>query len=95
MKVWALVHQDHYAKYCERHTLSQTDSSLQQFLSDIGTPSLSFQPLNDASFKEVPVGSCIRLRLQGDYSESVHKKLFQALCENGDKSQRATSCSIV
>lgn len=101
MKLFALVYQEHYAKYCERHTLSQTDSSFQDFLKEIGTPSLSFQPrkdaelLKDVSYNEVPPGSCIRLRLQGDYVGTVHKKLFEVSYEKADKSERGNSCSIV
>jgi hypothetical protein len=98
MKLWVLVQEDHYAKYCERHTLSQSEESFRTFLKDIGTPSLSFQPRTEtpeSNYKEAPQGSCVRLRLQGDYVGIVHKKLFQALCEKGDKSQRGTSCSIV
>jgi hypothetical protein len=101
MKLWVLVQEDHYRKYCERHALSQSEESFRIFLKDIGTPSLSFQPRTEApesnylSYKEAPQGSCVRLRLQGDYVGIVHKKLFQALCEKSDKSQRGTSCSIV
>jgi hypothetical protein len=95
MKLWVLVQEEHYAKYCEHHTLSQSEESFRTFLKDIGTRSLSFQPRTESNYKEAPQGSCVRLRLEGDYVGIVHKKLFQALCEKGDKSQRGTSCSIV
>jgi hypothetical protein len=95
MKLWVLVQEEHYAKYCEHHTLYQSEESFRTFLKDIGTRSLSFQPRTESNYKEAPQGSCVRLRLEGDYVGIVHKKLFQALCEKGDKSQRGTSCSIV
>jgi hypothetical protein len=95
MKLWVLVQEEHYAKYCEHHTLSHSEESFRTFLKDIGTRSLSFQPRTESNYKEAPQGSCVRLRLEGDYVGIVHKKLFQALCEKGDKSQRGTSCSIV
>jgi len=95
MKLWVLVQEEHYAKYCEHHSLSQSEESFRSFLKDIGTRSLSFQPRTESNYKEVPQGSCVRLRLEGDYVGIFHKKLFQDLCEKGDKSQRRTSCSIV
>jgi len=101
MKLWVVVYEEHYAKFCDLRALSQSEESFRTFLKDIGTPSLSFQPHTEASesnyvsYKEAPQGSCVRLRLQGDYVGIVHKKLFQALCEKSDKSQRGTSCSIV
>ena len=101
MRLFVLVNQEHFEKFCELHNISHSDVSLQIFLKEIGTPCLRFQPLdlseksNYMAFKEVPTGSCIRLRLQEEYVATIHKKLFQASYEKSDKSQRGNSCSIV
>lgn len=101
MKAYVLVYQEHYAKFCELHTVLQTESSFQAFLKEIGTTSLSFQmkekqlESNYVSYKEVPPGSCIRLRLPEEYVATIHAKLFETSRENQDKSRRGSSCSIV
>ena len=101
MKIFVLVFQEHYLKFCELHKVSQTELSFQQFLSEIGTPSLFFQcptttfDSNYVSYKEVPPGSCIRLRLPEEYIATIHAKLFQTSCEPQDKSRRGSSCVIV
>ena len=101
MKLWVLVDQEHYAKYCELHAFSQTDTSFQKYLREIGTPSIQFESSRDSGFvkgvfrKEVPQGSCIRLWQTHEYIAVVHEKLFQVPHEKEDKSRRSNSCSIV
>ena len=101
MKAFVLVYTEHYEKFCELHTIPQTDTSFQQFLTVIGTPSLSFQlpekqaESNYVFYKEVPPGSCIRLRLPEEYVATIHEKLFQTSHKKEDKSRRGSSCVIV
>lgn len=101
MKAFVLVYQEHYEKFCELGNTSQTNESFQAFLRDIGTSSLLFRmqenqlESNYVSYREVPPGSCIRLRLPEDYVAMIHAKVFQTSHEPQDKSRRGSSCVIV
>ena len=101
MKLWVVVYEEHYAKFCDLRALSQSEESFRSFLKDIGTPSLSFQPRTEApesnyvSYKEAPQGSCVRLRVPDDYVTTIHETLFQTSHEKEDKSRRTSSCVLV
>jgi hypothetical protein len=101
MKLYVLVYEEHYTKYLDLHTLLEGTASLQSFLRDIGTASIAFQrPLhnldsNYVSFKEVPMGSCVRLWQPHQYVDIIHEKLFVDSHEKEDKSRRRSSCVIV
>jgi hypothetical protein len=101
MKAFVLVYNEHYGKFCEVHSLSDTQESFQRFLKEIGTPSVQFQSVitmeesNYMGYKEVPEGTCLRLRQPHEYVAVVHEKLFQTSREKEDKSRRGSSCVIV
>lgn len=101
MKLFVLVHQEHYEKYCEKEGLKDSAKTFQAYLKDIGTPSITFQSKSEQiesnylSYKEVPDGSCIRFRLHAEYVAIIHQKLFQESHERPDKSRRGSSCCIV
>lgn len=97
---WVLVYDEHYRKYCEKHTRPHDLDSLQSFLKEIGTPSLLFQTPKErvistfVSYRQVPYASCIRLRTSEDYVAVVHTNLYPELHEKRDKSRRSSSCTI-
>lgn len=98
---YVLYHDEHYKMYLEKQGARDTVESFRCFLKEIGTTSLSFQnPIKTDErmsflYKQVPEGSCIRLRTSHGYTAVLHQKLFPASHEKQDKSQRSTSCSIV
>jgi hypothetical protein len=101
MILWVTVYREHYERFLEVMGLTDTKDAFKRFLSEIGTPFLSFQkPVkvedsNSVSYKEVSEGSCIRLRTAPAYTAVLHQKLFSASHEKQDKSRRSSSCSIV
>jgi hypothetical protein len=101
MIAWVLVYKEHYERFLEAKGSSPSAETFKRFLSEIGTPSLVFQPptlteeSNYVSYKEAPEGSCIRLRTSHEYTAVLHQKLFPASHEKQDKSRRSSSCSIV
>ena len=101
METWVLVYDEHYRKYCDKRCCPHDLDSFQWFLRDIGTPSLSFQKPHQhivqtaVSYRQVPLGTCIRLRGPEDYTSVVHKNLYPELREKQDKSRRSSSCTIM
>ncbi len=101
MLAWVLVYDEHYRKYCEKKACPHDLDSFQRFLKEIGTPSLFFQPpaqrvvQSGVSYRQVPLGACIRLRLPEDYTSVVHESLYPELRDKPDKSRRSSSCTIV
>lgn len=101
MKLFALVYKEHYEKFCELRTLDDSDTTLQLFLKEIGTPSLCADKPNRSVesnyvlYKSIPDGSCIRLRLPYEYVAVIHAKLFQVSREPLDKSRRGSSCVLI
>lgn len=101
MKTWVVVYQEHYLKYLESNVLNDSQTSFQSFCKDIGTVSLWFekpqQQYLDMPYiriKEVPAGTCIRLRTSDEYRLVVQEKLFPRR-NSQDKSRRSSSCSII
>lgn len=95
---WVLYNENHYIKFLERKSLSDTIESFRLFLKEIGTSSLFFSrptPTPDIVYHQVPSSSCIRLRTPEDYKSVVHSTLFQETHEKQDKSKRSNSCVIV
>lgn len=98
---WVLVYDEHYKKFCELKVRPNNLDSLQQFLKEIGTPSLLFQTPKErtintsVAYKQVPYSSCIRLRTPEDYVAVVHKTLYPELREKQDKSERSNSCTLM
>jgi len=98
---WVVIYKEHYERFLKGTGLTDSDESFKQFLSEIGTPSLVFQKptgteeSNYVSYKQVPQGSCVRLRTSHGYVAVLHQKLFPASHEKQDKSRRLSSCSIV
>jgi len=101
MKLWALVYEEHYIKYCLMHHQAENDEIFQAFLKEIGTPSLTVgkpkEPLesNYMLFKEAPIGSCIRLHTPQEYATVIRRELYPESDEKPDKSRRTSSCSIM
>ena len=96
MELWALVYQEHYEKYLTKNILQDDLDSLQQYMKDIGTPAISFQrpgkrESNYVAYKQVPQGSCIRLRRSEDYVSVIHNVLYPEL----QQERRSSSCIIV
>ena len=89
MKLSILLIESDFLEFLRLRNLPNCPESFQTFLKVVGTTQISFAPSN-SQFVQVPVGSCIRLRTQGDYSE-----ILLALQEKPDKSRRTSSCSIV
>ena len=101
MKVWALVYDEHYLKYCITTHQEESQEIFQSFLKDIGTPCIAFQKpsqqpeSNYVSYKEVPNGSCIRLYTVKEYAAVIRRKLYPESDERQDKSRRSSSCSLM
>lgn len=101
MKLWALVYDEHYLKYCLTSHQEESQSSLQAFLKHIGTPSIVFQEptqqpeSNYVSYKEVPQSSCVRLYTPKAYALVIRRKLYPESEEKADKSRRSSSCVIL
>lgn len=101
MKLWVLVYDEHYEKFLSLQHLEKNGESFQVYLKEIGTPSLAFQKptgvlqTNYIEYKEVPIGSCVRLRTSEKYVAVVHKVLYPELRQREDKSRRSTSCVVV
>jgi hypothetical protein len=93
-----MVHNEHYRRYCEKKCRPHDLDSFQEFLKEIGTHVLSFQPPtervlgNIVSYRQVPMGSCIRLHQPDNYFEVVAAKLYP---EEHGRPRRTSSCSIV
>lgn len=94
MKIWALLNEEHFSKYLETKNLERSDESLQIFLNDMGTFSFFFVKPTGSNYKELPLGSCIRLRTLDDYVQRV-SVLFPEYTQIKDKSTRSSSCTIV
>jgi hypothetical protein len=98
---WALVYDEHYQRFCELNVKSDDLDTFQQFLKEIGTPSLLFQTPNERKvatsvvYKQVPYSSCIRLHTPENYAAVVHKTLYPKLREKQDKSERSNSCTVM
>ncbi len=98
---WVLVYDEHYRKYCEQSSCPHDLDSFQRFIKEIGTPSLLFQTPSqrvvqtNVSYRQVPMSSCIRLRLPEDYVAVVHAKLYPELRNKEDKSRRSSSCVLM
>ena len=92
MKLWAIVSTDAFQVYLDHSNLPNCPATLQKYLYEIGTPSISFQaPLTkETDYIEVPQGSCIKLRTEDQYN--LHAS---HLTPKQDKSRRTSSCTIV
>ncbi len=101
MLPWVLVYDEHYRKYCEKMVCPHDLESFQRFLKEIGTPSLFFQApaqrvvQTSVFYRQVPMGTCIRLHTPETYVSVVHKILYPEAREKQDKSRRSSSCVIV
>ena len=90
---YVLYCDEHYKRYLEQRSLSDTIDSFRLFLKEIGTSSLFFtRPLPDCEtvYHQVPSSTCIRLRTTEDYTHTVNTELYQ----KQDKSTRSSSCTI-
>ena len=91
MKTWVFLDFQLFQAYLEKDNLPNGPETLQTYLREIGTSAISFQkPSEDSSFIEVPMGSCIKLRTEAEYT--LQKKSIQP---QQDKSRRTSSCNIV
>ena len=101
MKLWVLVYEEHYIKFCFQNNLTENDELFQRFLKEIGTPAIMFQEPNQKQesnymvYKEVPSGSCIRFHTPEIYARVIRQNLYIDSNEKQDKSRRTSSCSIV
>ena len=101
MKLWALIYEEHYIKYCLISHQTENNEVFQGFLKTIGTPSLAFEkpkePLesNYMLYKEVPDGTCVRLRTTQEYATVIRQKLYPESNEKPDKSRRSSSCTLM
>jgi hypothetical protein len=101
MKLWAVVYDEHYLKYCILNHVEESQEIFQQFLKEIGTPMICFDvptvpfESNYIFYKEVPSGSCVTLHTPKAYAAVIRRKLYKDSDEKPDKSRRSSSCSII
>ncbi len=87
--MYVLLNDNDFLEFLRLRNLPNCPESFQIFLKVVGTTQISFQ-IKDTSFVQVPEGSCIRLRSQGDYDSIVMR-----VHDKPDKSRRSSSCTIV
>ena len=84
MKLNAYIPPVLYKQYCRVNWVEDSEESLRRFLREVGTHSVTFQDGSGADYRNVPLGTCIRLHTSDKYGilSTRYLNLYTTLYSN-------------